>query len=197
MSELVAALIEPIKRWEGVVSWPYCDRHGFVTVGIGNLVRSPKHMATLPFVHPDGTPATNEEKELAYVKVQNNFVAKMSASFYAPLTSIRLGLDYMTNLVVERLEDEFIPDARKVFPDFDDWPLPARCATVDMLYSLGMGGYLDDYHNHKRHCEVRRFDLAALECHRKKEGEDAAKPETWKGRNLWTYNLYREASAVA
>jgi hypothetical protein len=46
---------------EGVVPWLYLDILGLLTIAIGNLVDPMQYALSLPFVRPDGAPASREE----------------------------------------------------------------------------------------------------------------------------------------
>jgi GH24 family phage-related lysozyme (muramidase) len=191
--------VDDIRRHEGCVPYLYCDLRGFVTVGIGNLVRSPDHAASLPFAHHDEVPVTTDEKRSAFVTVQDAYQKGLLASAYASLTSIRMNLDACVSLLERRLSEEFFPAITRMFPDCYAWPSPARRATVDMFYSLGIYGFVHGFP--MLTWQLQRpvnqggpdFYACADECHRRKDGEDAANPATWGPRNSWTRDMFLRA----
>lgn len=188
--------VEDIRRHEGCVLWLYCDVRGFVTVGIGNLVRSPDHAASLPFEHDGEVVATADEKRAAFIAVQDAFRPGLAASAYAHLTTIRMPLDYAVSLLESRLEHEFLPGVARVFHDCESWPLSARRAVVDMAYSLGIDGLVSGYPKFTGACLAQDWAAAADECHRRRKGEVASDPETWGPRNRWTRQMLLEAVAL-
>jgi GH24 family phage-related lysozyme (muramidase) len=129
---------------EGLCTFPYCDRKGYVTIGIGNLVATPAACQELPLIHTaSGIAATASEKATAWTAVKHAFdqVHIKSAMFYAPLTDLRISQAYAAQLVAKRLNTEFFPALEKIFPGIEGFPRPARAALVDMIYSLGVGEF--------------------------------------------------------
>jgi GH24 family phage-related lysozyme (muramidase) len=182
--------VDDISRHEGCCYWLYCDLKGFVTVGIGNLVRSPDHAASLPFEHDDGAQATAEEKRSAYIAVQDAFRPGLLAKSYSHLMTIRMTLDFAESLLERRLTEEFLPALARIFHRIDSWPMEARRAVVDMAYSLGINGLVTVYPKFIAACYAKDWSACAKECHRAKPGENPADPMTWGPRNSWTREMF-------
>jgi GH24 family phage-related lysozyme (muramidase) len=182
--------VNDISRHEGCILYLYCDLKGFVTVGIGNLVRSPDHAASLPFEHDDGAQATSDEKRSAYIAVQDAFLPGLLAKSYAHLTTIRMTLDFAGSLLERRLNEEFIPALARIFHGIDSWPMEASRAVVDMAYSLGINGLVSGYPKFVEACYARDWTACACECHRAKPGENPTDPMTWGTRNSWTREMF-------
>lgn len=176
---------------EGCCAWPYCDKRGLVTTGIGNLVASPAAMVTLPWFHrADNSLATNDEKAAAFDAVKGAYssTSPQAAGFYRAISDLRLGLDYVHTLARQRLVSEFIPGVIRVFPGFPAFPLPARRGLIDMEYSLGVGGLL------KFHTLVTAANsvppdwmVVSQQCHRAGGSDE---------RNAWTANIFKEAAGI-
>lgn len=163
---------DDLQAHEGCVTWLYCDSHGFVTTGIGNLVPSADACAALPWFHaannPAGgpVPAADGEKRSAYTKVLNAFgLIKPSAMQYRSISDLRLTLDFVIGLVEKRLTGEFIPGIQNLCPGFDNFPQPARRAIVDMAYNLGVHG-LSSFPRFLSACNAGDWETASRQCHR-------------------------------
>ncbi len=168
---------------EGEYSFLYIDTRGFVTVGIGNLVGSAQAAAALPFVRrSDGKPATATEKIAAFNHVKGK-PAGRRARYYRIFTDLDLPEASIKTLALGRLRNEFIPGLEAMFPKFDDFPLPARRALVDMAYNLGVGG-LRKFTKLVKSVNARDWAAAAKECHRS---------TCRASRNDWTRKQFEQA----
>ena len=163
---------DDLQAHEGCCTWLYCDSRGYVTTGIGNLVADADACASLPWQHAlsnvGGSPAPvpDEPKRTAYANVLNAFgPTKPSAMSYRSISDLRLTLDFVVGLVEQRLEAEFIPGIQELCPSFDEFPLPARRALVDMAYNLGVHG-LSHFNLMLTACNARDWATAARQCHR-------------------------------
>ena len=163
---------DDLQAHEGCCTWLYCDSRGYVTTGIGNLVADADACAALPWQHAlanvGGSPApvTDEQKRTAYANVLNAFgPTKPSAMSYRSISDLRLTLDFVVGLVEQRLEAESIPGIQELCPSFDEFPLPARRALVDMAYNLGVHG-LSHFNLMLTACNARDWATAARQCHR-------------------------------
>ena len=172
---------------EGCCTWLYCDSRGFVTTGIGNLVADADACAALPWAHAltnvGGSPApvTDEQKRTAYANVLNAFgPTKPSAMAYRSISDLRLTMDFVIGLVEKRLETEFVPGLQELCPGFDNFPLPARRALVDMAYNLGVHG-LSHFTRMLLACNAGDWETAARQCHRASSRDS---------RNDWTAQMF-------
>ena len=182
---------DDLQAHEGCMTWLYCDNRGFVTTGIGNLVASADACAALPWFHaannPAGgpVPAADGEKRSAYTKVMNAFwLIKPSAMQYRSISDLRLTLDFVVGLVGQRLETEFVPGIQELCPDFDEFPLSARRALVDLAYNLGVHG-LSNFQMLLAACNARDWATAARQCHRSTSRDS---------RNDWTAEMFASCS---
>jgi GH24 family phage-related lysozyme (muramidase) len=196
-TELEKLLIQDLTLNEGEVPWMYCDVKGLVTVGIGNLVKTPEVAVELPFCHlANQKPASDEEKHAAWAKVHRLYEqsqsalmhtsVKLSAQAYRAVTDLRLPLDASSELLARRLRAEFLPAARRVFQDFDQWPQTVQRAVVDMTYSLGEHGLVSKFPSFVAACRIQDWQEAAKQCMR----ESGRRSDGSLGRrNEWTMDL--------
>ena len=152
---------DDLQSFEGCTTWLYCDVRGYVTVGIGNLVASPEACMALPFVRKKlDLHATDAEKTAGWRKVKAAYDKGKSAAYYKTVCDLRLDLDHVKALCARRIETEFVPGIKRVLHGFDDFPLPARRALVDLAYNLGVGG-LSKFVNLLAACQARDWAAAA------------------------------------
>ena len=123
--------------FEGYVDWLYLDALGLVTTGMGNLVDPIGAALGLPFVHPDGTPATREQIATAWhaVKARQDLASHGGGAFKS-LTSIRLTPAGVKQVIGQRLDlnDEILAER---FPDFASWPADAQLFAHSMAWACG------------------------------------------------------------
>lgn len=178
-------MLSDLLHWEGDVHHLYLDKHGLVTVGIGNLVKSAAAAAALPFVDKStGRPASQAEIAAAFDRVSHLPVGSRAGA-YAGATTLRLPEDTVRALAANRLSGEFLPALRRDFPGFDNYPVAAQRALCDMSYNLGVGG-LEKFQQLCDACKAGDWQTAAAECHRR-----TCRAE----RNDWTRDLFLEAAA--
>jgi GH24 family phage-related lysozyme (muramidase) len=182
---LLRLIIEDLERWEGKFLHLYLDDKGLPTIGIGNLVRSPRSALELPFVVPaENRPATDDEKFAAWRAVMTMRPA-MRAPAYEGASPLRLTEEAVDQLVARRLDEEFLPGVRALFPAFESFPVQAKRALVDMAFNCGLAGLAGFVHLREA---VGRQDWVACSsrCHR------ASKRE---GRNEWTAAMFMYAAS--
>ncbi len=185
-----------IERWEGVVKWMYLDTHKppLVTVGAGHMLPNVAAAKALAFVNTSTKkPATEAEIETAF-----QAVAKMTGgrerTCYLQKPSLEITVEAAKQTAIARLNREFIPQLKKWLPDFDSYPVPAREALIDMVYTMGIGRDagmkeaegLRAYTDLKAALESRDFKAASLVCRR-----TGARPE----RNAFAQELFEKAAA--
>jgi len=180
-------MLADLLHWEGDCHHLYLDKHGLVTIGIGNLVGSAEAAAELPFVdRRTSQPATRAQIVEAFDKVSHLHKGPVAGAF-ASATTLRLPEGAVRALAAERLAGEFLPALRRDFPGFDGFPAPAQRALVDMAYNLGVGG-LGKFHELRAAVDTGDWRTAAAECHRR-----TCRAE----RNEWTRDLFLEAAGAS
>jgi GH24 family phage-related lysozyme (muramidase) len=171
-------------KWEGYRRHMYLDSHGKVATGIGHALPSAAAALALPWCHKaTGLRATRTEIRTAFEGVLAHG-KENRAPAYQQTSDLVLPPGFAIELATARVEREFLPGLRRLFPHFDGYPLPAQRALVDMAYTLGLGG-LGKFRNLAAACGRGDFTTAADHCHR------------WASRaprNKATRNLFLEAA---
>jgi GH24 family phage-related lysozyme (muramidase) len=189
--------------WEGNKPFMYLDKRGYVTTGIGNKLTNASEAIALPWQHRGtGVPATPAEIRSAFERVNamsSEFVGRPDGNSYGSRhyereTDLVLPENFATHLAISRLETDFLPKLRGLFPGFDRYPAPAQSALVDMAYTLGVGGLRAKFPNFVAACRRGDFATAAAECHRKAQGNESRKGDA---RNVATRDLLLEAARLA
>ena len=198
----VRSLAADLLRWEDSKPFMYADTRGFVTTGIGNKLGRVEDAIALPWRHAKtGAPATPSEVRQAFEKVlaryehfqSGNTDGKKSAAagYYEHSTDLVLPDGCATDLATSRLEKDFLPGLRQLFPGFDGYPQPAQRALVDMVYTLGKEGLEHKFPTVVEACRTGRFADAASHCHRKAHANEHRKSDE---RNDATKRQFLEAA---
>ncbi|MDB4980057.1 MAG: hypothetical protein JWM82_809 [Myxococcales bacterium] len=186
-AELTSRALGDLLHWEGDLKYLYVDTRGFVTTGIGQLVKDAAAARELPFIDMrTGRPATAQQIDQAFGAVQQ-LPKGRSDPWYATATHLRLPEETVRALAQSRLTNEFLPGLRRELPHFDSYPPSAQRALIDMAYNLGVGG-VGRFHGLRAACEAGDWSQAAAECHRR-----TCRAE----RNEWTRALFLRAGAEA
>lgn len=127
-------------QFEGYVPWMYLDCKGLVTVGVGNLI-DPVYAATpLPFVHADGTPATQGEiSDEWHVIKGHQDLTKRGYKACQAYCKLRLTRDGVGLLVARKLAANWDWLKRNYFQDADNWPAAAQLGVSSMAWAMGPG----------------------------------------------------------
>lgn len=171
-----------LSRWEGFTTWLYLDTRGLVTVGIGNMLPDVQACRALPW-KTVGQPSTAAEVDAAWTAVRRMEPGR-AASSYANATKIRLDQGDVMALAERRLEREFLPGLKRLYPGWDTFPASAQRALVDMAWNLGIAG-LAKFRHLAGAVSARDWAAAAQSC-----GRSTSRPE----RNQWTRQLFRDAA---
>ena len=126
-------LAADLLQWEGKVNFMYLDTRGFVTTGIGNKLASAEDANALPWQHRStGLPAEPSEVRAAFVQVndmRSEYVGKRvngenpyAAAHYERRTDLVLPEGTAMSLAISRLNKDFLPPLRGLFPGFDSYP---------------------------------------------------------------------------
>lgn len=190
-----ATFISDIKRWEGEERFMYVDTRGYITTGIGHLLKNGDEASKLPWYHRQtGRPATQTEIKSVFQRLSQMWTdyktehpngKGYAASYYEKVSDLVLPGGEPLKLATDRLNKDFLRDLRKMFPDFDSYPFPAQRGLVDMAYNLGLGNLRHKFPNFVAACNAGDFAAAAKECHRSSSRAD---------RNEATRSLFQSAA---
>jgi GH24 family phage-related lysozyme (muramidase) len=187
-------IVADLTRFEGTVGYMYLDTRGFVTVGLGNMLKTVDAATELPFMvvatNKPPVPATKAQIAAAYQKV-SNLAASMGRRFYKLDPSIELTDAEVISGAIKSLKKEFVKPLQGHFPDFDNFPCAARRVLIDMAYNAGVGGTLKL--RGVRHA-VEHRDWAELAQHCEFHTKaSSAQTKAQAGRAKWRRTLLSEA----
>lgn len=182
------AFVDFTAPFEGVVSWLYADVKGLLTTGIGNLADPLPLALAMPWVHPDGKPATSIEIAREWQNVKNRpELAKLGHRVAARYSTIRLTPEGIEKVVSAKLNAM----ARYLvgrFLDFDVWPADAQLGVLSVAWACGPA-----FRFPKLQAALLEQDwsTAAYECRIDTTGNPGVAP-----RNKANETLFRNASYV-
>jgi GH24 family phage-related lysozyme (muramidase) len=176
------ALIAP---FEGTVPFMYLDTHGYVTVGVGNLLATPQTAIALNWQFRGRTDAEPNEVEIAdeWARVHSAVPGLMTAA-YKHLTTMEL-VDYEIRRLFNRRIDEFETSLQHLFPAFAVWPEPAQLAALDVVFNVGIGNLQRDFPH---------LCAALLEQDWREAAEHSHRRESRDARNEAVRKLFEEAA---
>ena len=187
---------DAIEVEEGNTTYLYKDTAkggGEVTVGIGIMLPDAEAAKKLPFTAPDGKggrrPATDAEIEQAFEKVDAIDNDNSVEESFKPgegrkakghnLDDLQLPKDVADRILDKRLRAD-ANRLRDIFPEFDDYPVSAQQALLDMQYNLGstnfrasriVNGQQKGWPKLFKAVEKQNWAQAAMESHRIGVGE--------------------------
>lgn len=183
-----AAFVPFTARLEGAIAWMYLDVKGLVTIADGNLIDPCGYAMLLPFVHPDGSPATPGEIGNAWLAVKGRpELAQLGDRAAERVTTLRLTPEGIAKVVLAKL-DEVDRDLARRFPAYPTWPAAAQLGTLSLAWACGAA-----FHFPLLEAALRRLDfhLAAVECAMNTTGNAGLRP-----RNENDHQLFLEAATV-
>lgn len=146
------------ERFEGRIHHMYLCTGDRVTVGIGHMIPSAEEAAKLQF-----GAATKEVIEADWRRVAGMQAGRL-AQFYR-----RAGAPIMHDVEIMRIFrediDQFLASLRVILKDYDTLPGSVQLALLDMIYTLGPGGF-SQYKRMLGHIRGRNWKGAAAECAR-------------------------------
>lgn len=154
-----------LKAGEGSIPWMYLDTVGKVTVGVGNMLPDVAAAQALAFVDANGAAASAVRIAGDYRAVASLPAGKV-ARVYRHVTTVRLTESGIDDLLDARIT-EFETGLRRLFPDFDAFPDPARMGVLDMAFNLGLHGLETKFPSFCRNVRNRDWQGCAQQCHRR------------------------------
>jgi peptidoglycan hydrolase-like protein with peptidoglycan-binding domain len=147
MRAVVVDNIPPLfSLWEGErLRYMYTDKYGLVTTGTGNLIDASRTPGAnpvgpalaLPWKHPDGTLASQQEISDAWHVVKNAFPAVQSVNSQS-LTTLRLDKADVDKLVLKQVAANH-GALQSIFPGYTSWPSDAQMAAHSLSWAWGPG----------------------------------------------------------
>ncbi|MBI1326030.1 MAG: hypothetical protein GC136_00135 [Alphaproteobacteria bacterium] len=191
-------LLESTKHFEKLITHPYKDSRGNITIGYGALIPTEESFMDLPLkiqqnIRMDSVRAASaEEKQQAFrtlQRYQTNFKDR-SASYYKPdrwknnFVPIDIAEGDAENIMQQRARMHGRELQRKV-PDLYSHPIPAQEALFDMEYNMGSKFNRDRWCGLFSGLDQRDYGKMARESHRNSGDVE---------RNKWTEDKLREAT---
>ena len=130
------------KQYEGEVPWMYLDCKGLVTTGVGNLIDPVAEACKLPFVHADGSPATQGEIVSEWLLVHSHKeLAKQGYHVAKSYCNLHLTDGGIAALVQGKLLANwaFMTHTYPCFANAGSWPAAAQLAASLMAWAVGAG----------------------------------------------------------
>lgn len=127
-----------LEKYEGKVDYMYLDANGYVTVGVGHLIKDVADAQKLLFKTTKNVAASAADIKLDYdaVKIQP---ANRLASFYKKYTKLILS-DFEIDKLTNKHIDSFEKELRAIYSGFDAFPSGVKLALFDLIFNLGMTG---------------------------------------------------------
>lgn len=157
-----------IKQGEGSISHMYLDTRGFVTVGVGNMLKTAADAQELTFVERDnGSAATAENIATDYNAVRERpYGMEYPASSFKTYTKFDMS-DAEINMLLDRRITEFEARLRDDFLGFDSYPDRARLGLIDMAFNLGNHGLVTKFPTFTAAARAGHWMKCAEECQRR------------------------------
>lgn len=195
----VDRLFDELFEGEGNIPHMYLDTAKLVTIGKGIQIETIEEAVRYDFRDKDtGKPASRQQIIDDFHAVQNLYASgngntnNIRAERYASITQLRLPQQEIDRIARDYLVERALKEVKIAVPEFDELPLPAQVALLDMVYNLGLGNEtrrtgLMGYPSMRRAITAHDWQRVADESYRHGPSEE---------RNGWTYELFLEAGRI-
>ncbi|MGP5133524.1 DUF2345 domain-containing protein [Psychrobacter cibarius] len=163
-------VFEAIVKEEGFYNHMYLDSaepKSLVTVGYGKMLSSADEATKYPF-YIGNVSATDVQIKQAWRIVYNSAHGRNNsrASYFESLTTIRMTEEDAKAITLAHIQGN-LDSAREAFSEFDNYPVPAQEAILDMAYNLGISSTgISKFPSFNRHLKNKDFASAATESNR-------------------------------
>lgn len=184
--------LQQIEAFEARIPWMYLDPEGNVTVGVGLMLPDVAAAQALTF-YTKGTTANYAASVNAiaadYSRVKASSMGFSADYYYWPNSCILDDADITALLrkVVVANDAELASH----FPNYADFPDPAKLALLDMAYNLGPERLFSEYIRMGAAVGEQEWLQCAADC-----GRDSKLPAFAK-RNAWTRAQFRAAFVLS
>ena len=174
--------------FEGRIHWMYLDTNeqATVTVGVGQMVPTAQAALQYRFRRPNAEVADAAEILAEFARVQQ-MKPGYSAKAYRRSDSLLLADEDIDHALRQTMA-ACVADLASLFPDFHDYPEPAKVGLVDMRFNLGLTNLRLKFPKFCKLVKAQRWEAASLECHRIGPSEE---------RNAWTKEQFLLAGSTA
>ncbi|MCP4267860.1 MAG: hypothetical protein GY777_20205 [Candidatus Brocadiaceae bacterium] len=160
-----ATLRSKMEKYEGKISHMYLDSKGFVTVGVGHLLKDLASAQKLSFKKSNNMPAPKDEIKVDYEAVKKQPKNRF-ASFYKKHVKLKLS-DLDINTLTNNHIDSFEGELMRIFSDFSTYPSEVRLALFDIIFNVGMTDLNNKWPSLKKAVKAKNWSTAAKESNRK------------------------------
>jgi hypothetical protein len=191
MDDVLALSLTQLKIFEGEIPWLYLDSKGNVTVGVGLMLPNLAAAQALPlYVDGQAGPslATGSEIVMDWTRLQALGKGRVATAYRAATSCFLQQVDIDGQLL--RVVSALNLHMPALYPNYAEWPTPAKVAVLDMGYNLGAHG-LAVYHdmNAALNATPPNFLGAKAQCLRD------ADQSAFATRNTWTQEQFAAAAA--
>lgn len=157
-----------IKEGEGCVPYMYLDTKGYVTVGVGHMMRDVAAAQKLAFVRRDsGAPATLGEIAADFARVKGQpFGQSITHRAFRSHTKLILPDDRIDALLSRRIAG-FENGLKRNFANYEAYPDRVKLGLMDMAFNLGTRGLVTKFPSFTRAARAGDWAGCARECRRR------------------------------
>ncbi len=160
-------LRKKLYEYEGKIEHMYKDTKGFITVGVGHLLKDLSAAQKLNFIHQTtGKKATKDEIKNDFESIKKS-PAGLFASLYKKNTKLKLApltIDQLTDNHIDSFERELNQIYGTV--EFIRFPTGVKLALFDMIFNLGMTKLRNGFPNFNKSVKAKDWLNASKECNR-------------------------------
>ena len=178
--------VAAITGFEGRIQWMYLCTADQVTVGTGEMIPTAHAALSYPFRRPNAE-FSNAEEILAEFDRVSKMPSGYTAKSYRRSGSLLLA-DEDIDKALQQTVKTCVSDLASLFPNFHDFPDPAKVALIDMRFNLGFTKLRVEYPKLCQWVKAQRWEAASLECHRIGPSEE---------RNAWAKEQFLLAGNIA
>ena len=160
-----ATLRAKMEKYEGKISHMYLDSKGYVTVGVGHLLKDLASAQKLSFKKSNNLPASKAEIKSDYEGVKKQPTNRL-ASFYKKHVKLKLA-DVDINTLINKHIDSFEAELKIIFTDFSTYPDEVKYALFDIIFNVGMTDLNNKWPSFKKAIKAKDWVTAATESNRK------------------------------
>lgn len=178
------AVKKALLQYEGNVPYMYLDSNGYVTVGIGHMMRTAQDAQKLPFIDSKKKKATAADIKTDFDNVKKQ-LKNMKHTYYKKFTKLTLD-----PLEVNKQTEKHISNSGKelkvIFPEFDKFPSEVKLALYDIIFNVGMPNLNKGWALMKAAIKAKDWAKAGKESNRK--------PPVSAERNKYVKDLFDKAA---
>jgi GH24 family phage-related lysozyme (muramidase) len=154
-----------MEKYEGKINYMYLDSKGYVTVGVGHLLKDLASAQKLSFKKSNNMLASKDEIKADYEAVKKQPKNRL-ASFYKKHVKLKLS-DLDINTLTNKHIDNFESELKRIFPQFSTYPSEVRLALFDIIFNVGMTDLNNKWPGLKKAVKAKDWFEAAKESNRK------------------------------